>query len=436
MSQSSRPPRPPVPPAPDFGSLPLERIVEAVRVDAASDEPSTPPSDPPTDEIRTSDPGGFVFPDSPAFLRAILENVAHPIFVKDREHRLVLVNRAFVALTGRVRRDILGKNDFELFPPKEAAFFRAMDEEAFRTRNPVVIEEEPLTDAEGKRHLLRTVKVPITDPESTALTYIVGIITEITHMREAEDALRLANEELERRVEERTRALHDAQHALLRKERLAVLGQLAGGLAHQIRNPLAAITTATGVLRRKLGEAVDADTRQALSAIREEVWEANRIITDLLDYARVKPPSRTVVTLAELIASALEHSPPPDRIHIVQEVDDIELKVDDRQVRDALGNVIRNAYEAMPRGGTLTIQATAEPGLAMISVEDSGPGLTRDSMKSLFEPLVTSKPLGLGLGLSTARSLIENQGGTIRAATQRGRGARFEIRIPYDDTET
>src|SRR5262252_5206052 len=89
-------------------------------------------------------------------------------------------------------------------------------------------------------------------------------------------ALRMANEDLERRVEERTRALRDAQYALLRKERLAVLGQLSGGLAHQIRTPLSTITNAAAVLRRRLADSTDADTRAAMAIIDEEVWEANR----------------------------------------------------------------------------------------------------------------------------------------------------------------
>lgn len=363
-------------------------------------------------------------------LSAIVENMAQPVFVKDRASRFVLLNRAFTDLVGHSRQAMLGKTDEDFFPPDEAAFFRRMDQRVFEIGEPQMIEEEALTDSTGGRRFIRTVKSPLTDA-SGQVTHLVGVIVDMSEVKAAEAKLRSANEELERAVEERTRALRDMQQALLRKERLTVLGQLAGGLAHQIRNPLAAMQTATAVLRRRLGEHTDEDVHQALNVIREEVWEANRIITDLIDYARVKPPSRSDVSVERLLAAALEATSPPPRVVLQWDLaPGLVVRVDERQTCDALGNVVRNAFEAMPQGGTLTISAHEERGDALIALEDTGPGLTRDSIQHLFEPLVTSKPLGLGLGLSTARALVENQGGTIRCATHRGVGARFEVRLP------
>jgi C4-dicarboxylate-specific signal transduction histidine kinase len=94
-----------------------------------------------------------------------------------------------------------------------------------------------------------------------------------------------------------------------------------------------------------------------------------------------------------------------------------------------VGNLARNALEAMPNGGTVRLSAQADGLDVVIAVEDSGPGLRRDVISRLFEPLVTSKPLGLGLGLTLARALVENQGGALRAGTSRGGGARFEVRL-------
>ncbi len=386
-----------------------------------------------TDEGSTRSAGQLGHPlegISPQLLSGIIEHIAHPVFVKDREYRYVLVNRACCALTGWTPGEIIGRTDYDFFSPAEADGFRAVDEQVYARGLPVVIAEEAATDAAGRTYRVRTSKVPLFDPAGE-VTHLVGIITDVTELKAAEAALRAANEELERAVEERSDALRDAQQALLRKERLAVLGQLAGGLAHQIRNPLAAMATAAAILRKKLGEHVDDDVRQALNVIREEVWEANRIITDLLDYARVKPPSRGDVPIQSLLDAAIEQAKLPTNVVIAWDVDaGLVVQVDERQMRDALGNVLRNAVEAMPRGGTLTISAHSGEEGTIIGVEDSGPGLTRASIANLFEPLVTSKPLGLGLGLSTARALVENQGGTIRCATQRGAGARFEIRVP------
>jgi PAS domain S-box-containing protein len=369
-------------------------------------------------------------PPSPGFLEEVVRHVAHPIFVKDRAHRWVWVNDALAELMGRPRDELLGRTDHDFFPASQADFFHLKDREVFASGEAVTIAAEPMNDASQRTHVLATTKVPLRGP-SGEVTHIVGITHDITHLKEVEEALRLANEELERRVEERTRALRDAQNALLRKERLAVLGQLSGGLAHQIRTPLSTIGNAVAVLRRRLHGAGDEDTQRALVIIDEEIREANRIITDLLDFARVRPPSTAALPVADLIDGALGAAAPLDPIAVLREVPpDLIVAVDERQTRDALGNVIRNALEAMGDEGRLTLRATAAPPFACIAVEDTGPGVAEEALVHLFEPLVTTKALGLGLGLTTARALIENQGGNIRYVKASGVGARFEIRVP------
>ncbi|UJR78501.1 two-component system sensor histidine kinase NtrB [Sandaracinus amylolyticus] len=371
------------------------------------------------------------FAPTARLLQAVLGGVPDAIFVKDRDRRYVLVNDAFVALAGKPVEEVLGALDAQILDGELAERYARTDAIVLEEGQPVRVEDERYVDGAGVAHYLATTKVPLRN-EADEVAYVLGIVHDLTRAKSAEEALRVANEELERRVEERTEALRGAQQALLRKERLAVLGQLAGGLAHQIRNPLAAITNAASVLKRRLGDAADGDVQAALAVIREEVWEANRIITDLLDYARIRPPSLAPVAVGPLIESALALARPQDGLKVEQHIDaSLSAWIDERQMRDALGNVIRNAVEAMPDGGKLTIEAAAENEDVLIAVEDTGPGLTRGSLTYLFEPLVTSKPLGLGLGLATAKALIENQSGTIQVSTAAdGNGARFEIRVP------
>ena len=189
------------------------------------------------------------------FLATIVDHVAHPIFVKDRSFRWVLLNRSACELVGYRREDMLGKSDYDFFPREEADFFRQKDIELFATNSEVVIDEEPITDASGRRHVLTTTKVPLRNQHGE-VTHLVGIIHDITRLKQAEAALRGANLDYERRLEQRSRELIAAQDELVRKERLAVLGQLAGSVAHQIRNPLAAIKNAASVLKRSTGEEV------------------------------------------------------------------------------------------------------------------------------------------------------------------------------------
>ncbi len=365
----------------------------------------------------------------PGFLAEVVRHIDFPTFVKDRAFRWVWVNDAFCALVGHPAEVLLGRTDHDFFPPEQAAFFQEKDREVFARGETVTVDEELLTVDGTRTHVLATTKVPLRS--SGEITHLVGIIHDITRRKQIEDQLRLANEELERRVEERTRALREAQNALLRKERLAVLGQLSGGLAHQIRTPLSTISNAAAVLRRQLAGVEARDARQALAIIDEEIKEANRIITDLLDFARVRPPSAAPIAVDALLDGVLAAVRPPGSVQVERRVAaDLTILVDERQTRDAICNVIRNAIEAMDEDGRLTLRAHAEPPHASITVEDTGPGVEEEALVHLFEPLVTTKALGLGLGLTTARALIENQGGSIGYVKPEGAGARFEIRVP------
>jgi PAS domain S-box-containing protein len=371
-------------------------------------------------------------PTSVDFLADVLDHLAHPVFVKDRAFRWVLLNRALCEMVGFSREAMLGKTDYDFFPRAEADHFRRMDAEVFATGVPNTV-EETITDATGQRHVLATTKLPLFGA-SGEVTHLIGTIHDMTRLKEAEDALRIANEELERRVEERTRALADAQEQLVRKERLAVLGRLAGGLAHQIRNPLGAITNAAYVLDCVTKHEGESDLTRAIAIVHEEAWRANRIITDLLDYARVRPPSVHPIDLPALVDETLSALKIPHGVVVERDLPELPLaRVDADQVTGALANLIRNAVEAMPSGGTLTLRARRDGGELVLSVIDTGVGIAPAIRAKLFEPLVTTKASGLGLGLTTARTLVENQRGTIRVQSEVGRGTTVEVRLPVCD---
>ena len=366
--------------------------------------------------------------ENAAFWLEILDLVAHPVFVKDRDFRYVFVNRAKCAMTGVSREQMLGKTDYDFVPKQEADFFRAKDVEMFETGRPVVIDEEPITDARGERRVLATTKVPLRNTEGT-ITHIVGIIHDITRIKLAEEALRQANAELEQRVEERSVALAAARADLERKERLSVLGRLAGGVAHEIRNPLATIRGATQILARH-GEACS-DLSTVVAIINEEIARADRIIGDLIDYARVRPPTRRPIAAGYLVAQALGGQTVPNDVRVETDLPDLpDAVIDPEQVQVALSNILRNALEAMGRQGTLRVATRLEGAHVVVHISDTGPGLSHAARERLFEPLVTTKPHGLGLGLVTAKTLVENQGGSLEHVDGASVGATFEARLP------
>lgn len=263
--------------------------------------------------------------------------------------------------------------------------------------------------------------------ELDALAFAINVIVgELSH---GAVQLARAKEEAERRSAE----LAAAHESLLAKDRLATLGQLAGGVAHQIRNPLAVILNATSLLEHNLSaDAAGAgDVLSALGIIREEIRHANTIVTALLDYARVRQPTRRPVQLVELIDRVLSGGWIPPAVHVRRRIDDeIPIAhVDADQLHDAIRNLVLNALEAMPDGGTLTVELGRAGDSLMIGVTDSGTGISDAIAPRLFEPLHSTKPMGVGLGLVTARTFVEAHGGRIAAVPQET-GARFEIRLP------
>ncbi len=279
------------------------------------------------------------------------------------------------------------------------------------------------------RWLMITVD-PVMDEDGN-LVSAVHIARDITERKRATATLQEYSERLEEIVDERTKELREAQEQLIRQEKLAILGQLSGGVAHELRNPLAMISTAVYFLRLTHPDA-DEITREYLEMIAAEVRKSDRIISDLLDFSRTRPPARERAAVSELVAAVLKKRTPPEDVEVTtQIVSDLPpVYVDPYQVEQVLANLITNAYQAMPEGGFLTISARVEKGQVALSVADTGVGIPEENMAKLFEPLFTTKTKGLGLGLMVVKTLVEANGGNVEVQSQVGRGSTFTVRLP------
>lgn len=263
--------------------------------------------------------------------------------------------------------------------------------------------------------------------ELDALGFAINVL--IGELSFSATQLARAKEDAERRSAE----LATAHGSLLAKDRLATLGQLAGGVAHQIRNPLAIIQNATSLLERNLPAEQHPEVASAIGIIREEIRRANRIVTALLDYARLKLPAPKAVCLAELIDRVLAVESIPPSVTVKRTVDRgfPLMHVDEDQLHDAILNLVRNSVEAMPEGGTLSIDLLQRDDTIVIAVTDTGIGIPASVEARLFEPLHSTKPTGVGLGLVTARTFVTAHGGQI-VVVPRPTGACFEIWLPRD----
>ncbi|KKL91342.1 hypothetical protein LCGC14_1895670, partial [marine sediment metagenome] len=257
---------------------------------------------------------------------------------------------------------------------------------------------------------------------------------EITSRKRAEEELKEHSERLEEIVEERTKDLKGAQKELIRKEKLSVLGQLAGGVGHELCNPLGVISNAVYYLKLVLQDA-DNDVKEYLETISAEVDCSTEIISDLLDLSRTRSGQREKVEISELINQILDKHRSPEEVELTTKIasDLPSVYVDSRQIGQVLHNLVTNAYQAMPEGGKLTISARAEKERVILSIIDTGCGISRENIKKLFEPLFTTKARGIGLGLTVCKNLVETNGGSIEVESKEGKGSTFTLFLPINE---
>ncbi len=265
------------------------------------------------------------------------------------------------------------------------------------------------------------------------LSYIAGTVQDITEQKHAEDQIRNLNEDLEVKVRDRTQQLLDAQEELVRKEKLALLGQVADSVGHELRNPLGVMNNAVYFLQTFLTDA-DATTMEYLEIIKTEIDDADRIVSALLYSVRTKPPQPVEVGLGELINLTLHKVNVATAITVTRDIPETLplVRVDARQMQQVFRNLISNCVEAMPEGGTLAINAVEniQEGMVSVSICDTGCGIPPEVMDKLFQHLVTTKTRGIGLGLVVAKNLTEANGGTIMVESAIGRGTTFTVVLP------
>ncbi len=248
-------------------------------------------------------------------------------------------------------------------------------------------------------------------------------------MKQAEAALKLHREHLEEVVEKRTHQLSKMQEDLLIAERLAVLGQLAGGISHEIRNPLNVISTSAYYLKMKLGHA-DKKLKEHIEHIETEVKNSTSIIDSILSLSGMKEPRKAGINLINVIKTALTESDIPKTVKVIRAMpkNDIIINGDKEQLFIAFNNIIKNAVQAMSNKGTLTVKVSQKENKeARLLFKDTGIGISNENISKLFQPLFTTKSRGIGFGLLICKMIIEKHAGTIDINSVLGKGTNVII---------
>ena len=366
-------------------------------------------------------------------LRTLMDGLPDPVFVKDTDGRYLATNPAHARVAGLASPEqVVGKRDLDLFHDESVRrYFYADDQHVLTSGEPLISREQMVIDADGQERWFLTSKVPLRDAGGSVVG-LVGVSRDITQRKRAEEALEEYSERLVEIVEERTRELREAQEELLRKEKLALLGEVAGAMSHELRNPLGAIKNAVYYLNMVL-EAPDPEVRDTLDILNLEVGNCAKIVQDLLDFARSRPPVHVQIEVNDTVRGALSDIPVPEGVEVVAELDEglPPILADALQLKQVFRNIITNAFQAMPQGGRLLVRSRAAEGEGVaISFTDTGVGISEENLGKMFEPLFTTKARGIGLGLAAVRLLLERHGGKVEVESELGRGSTFTVWLP------
>jgi PAS domain S-box-containing protein len=418
------------------------------------------------------------------YLDKIINSIADPIFVKDREHRMVLVNDAECALAGRNREGLIGRTDYEFFPKEQVDVFWEKDEIVFETEQENINEEE-ITNAQGQNRTIVTKKSLYKDLNGSK--YIVGIIRDVTELKRKEIELLTLNEELESRVVARTSELdalnaellqeitdrkvveeHLRQQKLLLEElncnlesrvdeelaknrakdimliqqnRRAALGEMLDHIAHQWKQPISNISIIAQDLEETssygdLTHEYLRDGVQKTLALLEHMAQTIDVFRDFY----MPEKERAVFRIKDSIDRAIGFISPALKLHAIA----VEMDVDSgllavgypKEYAQVLLNILGNSRNALAERKIgkplIRLKAFAEEGRAVVTIKDNAGGIADMNMGKIFEPYFTTRKLvgGTGIGLYMSKNIIEkSMGGALTAANDKG-GVEFRIEIP------
>jgi len=326
---------------------------------------------------------------------------------------VMFVNKKMAEMTGYQVKDWLGKNALWLVPrgyrekltkqlkksQLESSTFKGT---APRTCN------LPILTKEGKELLLETSSMPVEYKGKPAILIFTRDVTDRERMQ---------------------KQLENAQ-------RLAVMGELAASVGHDLRNPLTGMKGAVYYLRMKLSSKIDRKSREMLDVIESDIQYSNKIINDLLDFSKDVHLVRVKTNAKSIVKGTLARMKIPKKVKIVDSTGEApEVFVDVDQMNRVSENIIRNAVEAMPGGGKLEIKSERTDNWLKITFRDTGMGISKENMSKLGSPLFTTKAKGVGMGLAICKRLTEVHGGSITVESKERQGTCVTVALPINSEE-
>jgi signal transduction histidine kinase len=294
---------------------------------------------------------------------------------------------------------------------------------------PLIVEDKVLgvLNAESK-------KVKAFDANDVVLLQILAshAATAIANL-EAQEQIRSHAGQLEAKVKQKTGELTAAQDSLVKAQRFAAIGELAGMVGHDLRNPLTSIAGATYYLRKKYGPEIDEKGNGMFEIIERDIQYSNKIINDLLDYSRDIRLELVETDPKSILREALSTVSVPSSIKVADRTKKRpRLRVDPAKIQRVFANIIKNSIDAMPSGGQLTVSSVQKGNSVVISISDTGVGISKEDLGKIWTPLFTTKAKGMGFGLSICKRIVDAHQGSVLVESSVGKGTKFSVSLPLE----
>lgn len=360
--------------------------------------------------------------------RSLADSITEVFFAVDRDFRISYWNRATETMTGISSIKALGRSLYDVLSDISAVEMERLLTVAMGRDTPIFRMIQLGSDKHYEVSMY---------PSSHGLSVFMKDITE---RHRAEELLGQYRNHLEELIEQRTRQLKDAQETLMASERLAAIGSFSGAVSHELRNPLGVISSSAFILKRLL----DKDEPRAaehLDRIQNSVQACADTMDGILRLTRMEDPRLRPDELKSILSLSIESSGIPKKICLEFSApeEEVPLTADTEQLRMAFKNILKNAVQAMPGGGKITvvsrIREKSGRKVSETSISDTGPGISEENREKIFLPLFTTKRTGYGFGLHIVKMIIEKHGGAIRVEPSPDGGAAFIIELPMSEKQ-
>lgn len=369
--------------------------------------------------------------------RIILDSLMENVIYTDVTMKIVWANKTACDSVGMKREDVIGRYCYTLWGERDDPCHDCIVLKAIRTGRRQEIEKET---PDGRTWLNQG--YPITDASGEAIGGL-EVSLDITERKRVEEELASHRTRLEELVMERTRQLEEARDELVKRERLAALGQLTATVSHELRNPLGVIYSSAYYLQRILGNSGEKISKH-LQRITNQVMMCNTIVDDLLEYTRGRSPEMFPGDLNAALQKILDDLASVYDFPLIRDLSPElpQVSFDAGKIRRVVTNLLENARQALtpqqqgdqgsnaPHAPWVRIATRAEPGTVFIQVEDNGVGMNEETARRAFEPLFTTRARGTGLGLAIVRNVAEEHGGHVSLESVPGGGTRVTVSLP------